>query len=73
MALSTRMEARCNQLHTQFGMKFNGDSYVGGTPATKDFNVHWTEIQCLNDMDWAIMVERLQLELDRRNAEQPAT
>jgi hypothetical protein len=67
MALSERMTARCDQLFKQFGMKFNGDSYIGGTDDTKDFNVHWTDLQCLNDLDWAVLIEKLQLELDRRN------
>ena len=51
---------RSNQL-TELGLKFNGEEFVDG-----DFNVHWTEVSCDTDEQFANKIEVIKKEKERR-------
>lgn len=60
----TTIFARCEQL-AALGMKFNGSEYIG-SGITADFNVHSTEISCITNNEWNLIIDKLTAEKARR-------
>lgn len=47
-------------------MTFNGESFNGTQEYNRDFNVHWTEIKCDDDLTWKQKIAYMRNELDKR-------
>lgn len=47
----------------ELGLKYNGSEYVDG-----DFNVHWTEITCDTNKEFAEKLKSIKEEKERRYA-----
>ena len=56
----TIVESRCNRLW-DLGLRFNGLEFM-----LEDFNVHWTEVQCDDDIVFDKKIESIKKEMSRR-------
>ena len=64
--MESQTTKRCNDLRN-LEMKFDfNNSYIGKESYNKDFNVAIVEIQCDNDTEWDLKIQKLSDELIRR-------
>lgn len=52
-------------------MRYDGSSFFGREPYNKDFNIHHTDMMCMDDEKWKKTIAEMAAELERRkeNAE----
>lgn len=51
-------------------MSFNGDSFVGRFDYNRDFNIHWTEVNCDTEEQWENKINWMTTELEKRKSKE---